>query len=152
MCDVVTNSPREGLVFITLIVEFSGIITVISSSFLPPGVNLTSNSPVSSSLVSMRIGMSTLLRSGVSYSTRLNKPSDGMNDKVPGDLDQRDRRTQGWKQGVEIAFAGLSARVTSGVSERREVHSTTPDKTAEICFDLLLSEWGFKIGGGTRIM
>jgi len=88
----------------------------------------------------------------VSYSRRVNKPSGGMNDKVPGDLDQREIRTQGWKEGAEIAFAGPSARVTSGVSESREVHSITPDKTAEICFDLLLSGSGFEIGGGTRIM
>lgn len=76
--------------------------------------------------------------SGVSYSRSMNEPSGGIKDSVPGDLHQRERRTQGWNEGKEIAFAGLRERVTSGVRESREVHCITPDSTAEICLDFLL--------------
>ena len=65
--EVVEKSPFEGLVLVVpVIVEFKGIVTVKSSIFFPPGVSRTSNSPVSSSFVSMRIGMSMLFISGES--------------------------------------------------------------------------------------
>jgi hypothetical protein len=49
-----------------------------------------------------------------------------------------------------MAVGGLRARVMSGVRERREVHSMTPDRSAEICFDLLLL---VEVRGvGTRIV
>lgn len=82
--------------------------------------------------------MSTGGSRGTSYSRRAKKPSGGTKESVPGDLDQRERRTQGWNERALIAVGGVRARVTSGVRERREVHSMTPDRSAEICFDLLL--------------
>lgn len=45
----------------------------------------------------------------------MNEPSGGMNDRVPGFLDQRERRTQRWKEGVDIAEGGDNESVTSGV-------------------------------------
>ena len=67
----------------------------------------------------------------------MNGPSAGMNDRVPGFLDQRERRTQRWKEGAEIADGGDSASVTSGVWESRDVQSITPVRTVDIRFPFL---------------
>lgn len=64
-------------------------------------------------------------------------PSGGIKDRVPGFLDQRDRRTQRWKEGVEIAEGGDNVSVTSGVCESREVQSITPVRIVDIRFPLL---------------
>lgn len=45
----------------------------------------------------------------------MNGPSGGMKERVPGFLVQRERRTQRWKEGVDIAEGGDNASVTSGV-------------------------------------
>jgi hypothetical protein len=67
----------------------------------------------------------------------VNGPSGGMNDRVPGFLDQRERRTQRWKEGVEIAEDGDNASVISGVCESRDVQSITPVRMVDIRFPLL---------------
>ena len=68
----------------------------------------------------------------------MNEPSGGINETVPGLFAQRDSRTQGWKEGVEMAPGGDKARVTSGVSDSRDVQHITPDKVVDICFVLLM--------------
>ena len=58
---------------------------------------------------------------------------------MPGDLVQRDSRTQGWNEGNATAPGGDKARVTSGVRERPDVQLITPDRVVEMCFCCLYS-------------
>jgi hypothetical protein len=67
----------------------------------------------------------------------VNGPSGGMKERVPGFLVQRERRTQRWKEGVEIAEGVDNASVTSGVWDNREVQSIVPVRMVDILFPFL---------------
>jgi len=71
-------------------------------------------------------------------------PSGGTKERVPGFLDQRERRTQRWKEGVEIAEDGDNASVTSGVCESRDVQSITPVSMVDILLPLLYVSLGIE--------
>jgi len=64
-------------------------------------------------------------------------PSGGTNETVPGDLAHLDRRTQGWNEGVLMDPGGERERVTSGVRDKRDVQSITPERVAETYFPFL---------------
>jgi hypothetical protein len=68
----------------------------------------------------------------------VNEPSGGTKDTVPGFFVHRERRTHGWKDGVEIAPGGDRARVTSGVRDSRDVQSIVPDRVVDICLAFLM--------------